>query len=727
MTVAATEEMDSLTRALHAHFGFSSFHKGQRAVIDDVMAARPTMAVMPTGAGKSLCYQLPALLLDGVTLVVSPLIALMKDQVDSLRARGVAADFINSSQARDEQRAALERLSAGETKLVYVAPERFRAGSFLRALEGVPLALFAIDEAHCISRWGHDFRPDYQRLGDAIERLRPERLLACTATATADVREDITRVLGFDEPAVHVAGFLRSNLFLEVRLCSGDRDREQRVARFLREGAGSEGAVIIYASTRKRVERYAYSVSQAVGADHVVHYHGGLGDAERSVAQQRFMSGEARIAVATSAFGMGVDRADVRAVIHVDLPRTVEGYYQQVGRAGRDGEPAHCLMLFNGADTRVHHFLIDRNHPEPEAVCAAWRGLQDLPAEGSATARMLAQRVHALDDDEGLAEAALRVLSKVDALRFDGCGGYAAHPEAPPDARDLGIDFEAIASHRQHELGMLSSMKRFSNHPGCRHAYILDYFGEAMDVECPGCDRCTPTNEGAVPGILYEAPTEDEALLLRKALSGVARADGRFGLRKVAGMLAGSKARDLLRTSLPRLSTYGLLKGLGNERCAELLQLLVNQDLCRISGGEYPLLHLSDAGWRVMRGREEASFRPPAHLVPGSPAEHHAKMLRTGKSSGEAEPSKKKKSKVREPPEPLSEAEELVADALRAFRTEEASRRGVPPFVILHDRTLFALARARPTSQEEFIAVPGLGPGKWESFGEPLIALLSAV
>ena len=737
MTAVATEELDSLERALHAHFGFASFHKGQRAVIEDVLAGKPTMAVMPTGAGKSLCYQLPALLLDGVTVVVSPLIALMKDQVDSLRAKGIAAEFINSSQAREQQWAALDRLAAGETKLVYVAPERFRARSFHRALSQVPIALFAVDEAHCISRWGHDFRPDYVRLGEAVQQLVPERLLACTATATPDVREDITRVLGMGDEAIHVAGFLRSNLFLEARGCSSENDRERRLARFLREGAGREGSVIVYASTRKRVERYAEMVAQAVGGEHVVHYHGGLDDEARTVSQRRFMSGEARVAVATNAFGMGVDRADVRAVVHIDLPRTVEGYYQQVGRAGRDREPAHCLMLTRPNDTRVHNFLIDRGHPDPMAIAAVWNGLRGLPDGGSATPRMLAERIEVVED-EGQAESALRALQRVDAVRFDGRGGFFAHPDAPADPEALGIDFEGIARHRQHELNMLTAMKRLSNHAGCRHAYVLDYFGEAMEEACPGCDRCRPTAEGAAPGIVYEEPTEDEALVLKKALSGVARSEGRYGLRKVAAMLAGSRAKELLRTPLPRLSTYGLLKALGNDGCVELLQTLVDQDLCRIVGGEYPLLAMTERGWSVMRGGEGAGFRPPGHLVPGSTVARRVKALRgsasSSSSSGRGSASSSGRGRVGDIPqapptqtEPLSDVEALRIEALQMWRTSEASRRGVPPYVVFSNRTMFALATARPTSRDDFLAVPGLGPRKWDTYGELLVTLMETL
>ncbi len=700
---------DRLLAELERHFGFDAFHAGQRPVIEDVLAGRPTVAVMPTGAGKSLCYQLPALLLPGLTVVVSPLIALMKDQVDGLRAKGISADFVNSSQSREEQRAVFDRIGTGETRLVYVAPERFRSGAFLRALEDVPLELFAVDEAHCISRWGHDFRPDYVRLGNAIRRLRPPRILACTATATPDVQEDIHKVLGLEHPSVHIAGFLRSNLFLEARLCSGDKDRERRLAAFLKSERVQGGSVIVYASTRKRVERYAEACFAAIGRHAVVAYHGGMEDGAREQAQERFMSGEAQVAVATNAFGMGVDRSDVRAVVHIDLPRTVEGYYQEVGRAGRDGDPAHCLLLYNPNDTRVHEFLIGQNHPKPATLEAVWEALQKAPG----TVYELTARLRQIDSDAEV-EAALRELGRVDAVRWEHRSAWPT-PGAPPDVNHLGIDFERMALHRAHELDKLRRMKRYVHQAGCRHAYVLDYFGDEMSAECPGCDRCHGGVEGGIPGVVLEPPTEEEALLLRKALAGVARAEGRFGLKKVAGMLAGSKSKEVGRTSLVRLSTYGLLKELGSDRCAELLQLLVDQDLCRVAGRQYPLLEISEIGWQVMQQEREADFRPPPNLVPGSPTFSRVSALK-----GER-PRRKRRAPVRSEDCLL---DERIIDALRDFRTAEAGRRIVPPYCVFSNRTLEAIAEAVPADEASFLAVQGLGPGKWAQFGPALIETL---
>lgn len=705
------EPPDRLLAALARHFGFAAFNVGQRAIIEDVLAGRPTIAVMPTGAGKSLCYQLPALLLDGVTVVVSPLIALMKDQVDALHARGIAADFVNSSQSADEQRAVLARLAAGALKLVYVAPERFRHHAFVQALGHARIALFAVDEAHCISRWGHDFRPDYTRLGEVIAALRPPRVLACTATATDEVRLDIQAALGLDAPEIHVHGFLRPNLFLEARLCSGDRDREARLRTFLSTGAGSEGAVIVYASTRKRVERYTGAVREIVGPTQVVAYHGGMDDDLRRLAQERFMAGDARVAVATNAFGMGVDRADVRAVVHVDLPRTIEGYYQEVGRAGRDGRKSHCLLLFNNIDTRVHEFLIEQSHADPRRLGAVWHALRSAGPDGLPPWAL----ARALDDDgrKGL-DTALRALIRVGAVWSDPLTeAVRAVPEAPADLFALGIDFDAAAAHRACELDKLEQMRRFVFDPRCRHRQVLAYFGEDLEPDgCPGCDRCDPSVEGATPGLRFEAPTEDEVLLIRKALSGVARAEGRFGLRKVAGMLAGSRAKGVGDTSLVGLSTFGLLRALGVQGTAALLQVLVNQGLCRIGGGKYPLLEISEAGWQVMRGRVPPAFRPPPELVPGAAAPPAA----ASRSGGRSKPA------VVE-----LDGGDPIVDRLRRFRSDEAGRRAVPPYVVFNDRTLAAIAAARPSTEAEFIAVHGLGPGRWASFGQRLLDALAEV
>jgi len=349
-------------------FGLSTFREGQRRVIGAVLSGVDCLCIMPTGGGKSLCYQLPALMLDGLTLVVSPLIALMKDQVDQLCRLGLPASFVNSHLTASEQFDRLERMAAGEYRLVYVSPERFRNERFLAAVRKSRLKLLAVDEAHCISEWGHDFRPDYARLGYYRRLLGNPPTIALTATATDVVRRDIIEQLGLREPATFITGFARPNLYYEVRLATGDVHKQFLLLDFLR---GAPGSGIIYTSSRKRTEELA-SVVAGETARPVVVYHAGLSGAERKKAQEDFMCGRSEIVVATVAFGMGIDKPDVRFVVHYNLPGSIEAYYQEAGRAGRDGLPAHCLLLFHPSDRYIQEYFIESAYPEREYVEAVY-------------------------------------------------------------------------------------------------------------------------------------------------------------------------------------------------------------------------------------------------------------------------------------------------------------------------------------------------------------------
>ncbi|MBM3270607.1 MAG: ATP-dependent DNA helicase RecQ [Candidatus Sericytochromatia bacterium] len=345
-----------LAGALRLHFGHAEFREGQTDVIDSLLAGRDTVAVMPTGRGKSLCYQLPALLLPGATVVVSPLVALMKDQTDALAARGIAATFINSSLDPAEQHERISAMEEGAWRLVYVAPERFRQPAFVAAVARARISLFAVDEAHCISDWGHQIRPDYLRLPEAIAACGRPPVLACTATATPEVREDLSLQLGLSDPSVVVSGFDRPNLRYVVRFAPG---REAKRAWLMRILGAVPGSQIVYAATRRGVEE----VAEFLGRSGVpcAAYHAGLPDEARSAAQDRFMTGAVRVIVATNAFGMGIDKADVRGVVHYDLPGSLEAYYQEAGRAGRDGRTAFCTLLYSAADRKLREFLIDRS------------------------------------------------------------------------------------------------------------------------------------------------------------------------------------------------------------------------------------------------------------------------------------------------------------------------------------------------------------------------------
>ena len=356
--------------ALRHHFGFENFRQGQEEVVAAILERRDAVVVMPTGSGKSLCYQLPALMRDGATLVVSPLIALMKDQVDALAARGLPATFINSSLSTEEQRRRIYRLRAGDFKIVYVAPERFRSQLFCDSLRPPTVSLFAVDEAHCISTWGHDFRPDYLKLKSAIAALGRPQVVALTATATPYVRSDILKQLGIEKAGTFVSGFDRPNLAITVVHVTREREKISFIKR-LAQASGGSG--IVYASTRKAVEQVVSKLRAAQLS--VIGYHAGMTGAARVGAQNDFMSGRTQIIVATNAFGMGIDKPDIRFVAHYQMPGSIEAYYQEIGRAGRDGLPATCALLFNYADKNTHEFFIEGSYPKPVFIREVYQAL----------------------------------------------------------------------------------------------------------------------------------------------------------------------------------------------------------------------------------------------------------------------------------------------------------------------------------------------------------------
>ncbi|HWT85245.1 MAG TPA: ATP-dependent DNA helicase RecQ [Myxococcales bacterium] len=486
-----------LSESLKQHFGYDAFRKGQEAIVRSVLSGRPTIAILPTGGGKSLCYQLPALLLEGSTVVVSPLVALMKDQVDALRARGIAATFINSSLAESERQERQGALRRGEYRLVYVAPERFRSPSFLSAMAGLTVPLLAVDEAHCISAWGHDFRPEYQQLARAREQLRAERVLALTATATPEVRRDIADALELREPRVFVAGFDRPNLFIEVLRVSGDKDKLGRLLAVARSG----GPGIVYAATRKNAEKVV-SALRVAGVD-ALGYHAGMADGERTSVQDRFVRGDAPVIVATNAFGMGVDKADIRFVAHFDVPRSLEAYYQEIGRAGRDGLPSYALLLFNFADVMMQRRMIEAGRPSRDLVERAWEAARGL-LKGSTDELAQACAVSASE-----LSGALRLLESAGHLeRGLGRDGqfFVATPSVPPD--DLAVDFELLELRVARERQMLDRLVRFADTRGCRRQNLLRYFG---DADAPrGCEACESCKGSRAPAAEEVGPTSSK-------------------------------------------------------------------------------------------------------------------------------------------------------------------------------------------------------------------------
>src|SRR5829696_9138374 len=523
--------MHSLTDAvasLRQHFGFEDFREGQREVIGSILEGKDAVVVMPTGSGKSLCYQLPAMILDGVTLVVSPLIALMKDQVDALHARGLPATFINSSISETEQHARIESLRRGEHKLVYIAPERFRSSRFNAALQQIPISLFAVDEAHCISTWGHDFRPDYLRLRNVIKSLNKVQTLALTATATPYVRSDIIQQLGLDRPQTFVSGFDRPNLSIELAHTVREREKMARIRSLAQQINGSG---IIYASTRKAVEQVGAKL-RAVDLK-VSEYHAGMSDGLRVRAQDDFMNGRTQLIVATNAFGMGIDKPDIRFVVHYQMPGSIEAYYQEIGRAGRDGLPSTCVLLFNYADKNTHDFFIEGSYPTITVVKQVYDSLAstELKRIELSTAE-IARRTG--ERNEMAVQSALYVLERAGhiqrtapALNRAGRGAQQGRSIVMLDeipAKQLRVDARDVARRGELERRKLREIIDFCYTDYCYRAHILNYFGDRNhDRECGTCGNCqpttnAPTSSAPVDSSLREL-TDDELLRVRKILA----------------------------------------------------------------------------------------------------------------------------------------------------------------------------------------------------------------
>ncbi len=466
--MTAPQAPDDALRVLHERFGYPAFRAGQARAVSSVLAGRETVVILPTGGGKSLCYQVPALLLPGLTVVVSPLISLMKDQVDALERRGIPAAFVNSSLSAGQVSDRMARARSGALKLLYVAPERFAAGGTLEHLRASRVSLFAVDEAHCISEWGHDFRPSYLRLGAVREALGTPTLIALTATATPHVRMDIVRQLGMGRPTVVVTGFDRTNLTYHVRTTRTDADKDRALVEELR---ARSGLAIVYASTRKSVERIATMLGRR--RIRALPYHAGLDEAHRREVQDAFMGEEVRAIVATNAFGMGIDKANVRLVVHHAMPGTLEAYYQEAGRAGRDGEPAECVLLHAFRDRFTHEYFIRGAHARRDVTERLYdflrRGGPAAAAlDAAAVARRLGHRIRARD-----VEAALRLLERVGAWRAATTQGRRVRVRLLATAERIRME---VGEDRALELGLLRALWRLGR----------DRVYEGIDVDLDG-------------------------------------------------------------------------------------------------------------------------------------------------------------------------------------------------------------------------------------------------
>ncbi len=593
--------MTSIHDTLRRVFGLEDFRPFQQDIIERVVRGGDAFVLMPTGGGKSLCYQLPALHRPGLGIVVSPLISLMKDQVDALQANGVRAAMYNSTLEASEARMVLERLHNDELDLLYVAPERMMKPDFIRSLEHTPLALIAIDEAHCVSQWGHDFRPDYAALGALRAHFAEVPFIALTATADPQTREDIVAVLGLHDAQQFATSFDRPNIRYSV--LEKHQPRSQ-LLRLLGNHAGSSG--IVYALSRKRVDEIAgFLLERGFSA---AAYHAGLTAQTRNDVQERFIRDDLLIVVATVAFGMGIDKPNVRFVVHYDLPRHLEAYYQETGRAGRDGLAAEALLLF---------------------------GTQDV-----ATARYQIQQ-------------------------------------------SLNETQRRIDSHK------LNAMVGFAESLACRRRVLLGYLGEQMATDCGNCDICLDPPERF-----------DATEVARKALSCVYRVGQRFGIKHVVDVLRGADNEAIRKFNHQRLTTYGIGMEHSHAEWLSIVRQLIHRGYLFQDIAAFSVLKLTTPALRLLRAEESLELARPRL---------------------QEKPVKKKSGPIAE----LGEHDLRLFETLREIRKQLAEEQGVPPYVIFGDATLLEMSRERPSNDDEFLSINGVGQVKLKRHGETFLAAIA--
>jgi ATP-dependent DNA helicase RecQ len=591
--------MDAAHTALRSLFGFEAFRPGQAEAVRALTGpgpARDVLVVMPTGAGKSLCYQLPALMRDDLTVVVSPLVSLMQDQVEGLErvAPGRAA-VVNAQQDAGANRAVMQRAAAGEVRLLYIAPERFSSAGFAEALKAAHVGLFVVDEAHCVSQWGHDFRPDYFRLADAARWLGAQALVASTATATPQVAADIVARLGLREPVRVTTGFDRPNLSFAVVPCRGAADKRARIAGALAQD-GARPA-IVYAGTRAETEDLAGALEAALGTE-VLAYHAGLGRQERSEAQRRFMDGEVEVVVATNAFGMGVDKSDVRTVAHATVPGSVEAYYQEAGRAGRDGLTSRALLFAENRDKGLHVFFIQRAEVDDAALEAVARtllraaidGRYDLPV--SAAGDPEPERVRAIVGHLARAGVVRPAPAPIDRLRGRVLGAFDGRARAT--CRSSAGDAQR-ARWRQYR-----AVWAFVEGAECRRAAILRHFGDRAQpqAEVPCCDVCAPElvppgpARRAVPGGRAGGTAGDLDAAIVDVVTG---AEPSVGRTRTVEILRGGRSQAVRKNAYDGLPSYGTFAHLRADEVLARVDELLDEGRLVSTGGAYPKLRLAQA------------------------------------------------------------------------------------------------------------------------------------
>jgi ATP-dependent DNA helicase RecQ len=621
----------TLASLLQTHFGFEQFRPGQEEAINHLLSGQNTLVVMPTGSGKSLIYQLAALQKPGLTLVISPLIALMKDQVDSLNRRKISATFINSAIDTSEQNKRLQNLTAGKYRIVYLAPERLRSLAFLKAVRQQPVQLLAVDEAHCISEWGHDFRPDYLRLGEARAALGNPLTAALTATATPKVQDDIIRLLRLPAQSARVVtGFNRSNLTFQVIYTSQPKAKLNALKELLIEL--KKGAAIIYTGTRRDAEEIADFIRAVIhlGSEF---YHAGLDTNERNRIQDAFLSGKLSVVVATNAFGMGIDRADVRLIVHYNLPGSLEAYYQEVGRAGRDGQSARAVLLYAPDDRALQEWFIETSKTSYQDLKTVYQSLNILEdRQAWLTCQELSLRTGIQDVKLKVALSELERAGALEHLADEGlrmlirCGRWDS--AAIIEANQRG------EQHLAHRKLQLNKMIKYAESNTCRRKILLAHFGDSSQAEASlCCDNCvkipivSPT-PAAAPGSAPagKAPQPQSVrpepeLITLVILDCVLRLTRPVGRTKIAQILNGSRAADIFELGYDKSTYYGRLIAFTQQTIIKKLDQLCDQGYLKVIGGKYPVLRLTPQGEEIIQVNRANTNKKTSHHTHSTPPE----------------------------------------------------------------------------------------------------------
>ena len=634
--------------ALTRYFGYDSFRPGQQGIVEALLAGRDVLGVMPTGAGKSVCYQIPAALSPGATLVISPLISLMRDQVDALNDLGLPAAFINTTQTPDEQAMVFAQAAAGQIKLLYVAPERLETGRFRDFAARTPISLIAVDEAHCVSQWGQDFRSSYLGIGDFIAGL-PQRppVGAFTATATERVRRDIVGLLGLRNPAVTVTGFDRPNLYFDVVKLE-TKYKAAWVARYVADHPDESG--IVYCATRKTTEALADTLNQM--GHPAVAYHGGMSPDAREAAQRDFITDKVPVVVATNAFGMGIDKSNVRYVIHHNLPESIEAYYQEAGRAGRDGESSRCTLLWNESDIVTRRRLLDNDY-----------------------------------ENERLT----------------------------PEEQEIV---------RQSKRRLLDGMVGYCRTTDCLHRYMTRYFGQELSSNAgstAGEDIAADSSQSGRCGACSNCESTFETIDVTRVAQAISRCvhdvGQRVGSGKIVKILRGSRAQDLAWLNPERMPTFGMLKDVNEARVRDVLSQMATDGYLSVAEGRMPI---------VMFGARAAETAAPDFHYEIKRVERKS-AAGSGRSGGVADTA----DSANVPGDALGsyipdDDEESLFQKLRELRRTIAQEIGKPPYIVFSDKTLRDMARIKPVTNAQFLAVNGVGQHKLDLYGQRFMQTIAS-